>query len=707
MSGSPSPGQYDENSSQTEAPSTTERARKRRRTTSTRHTKNQEIGLMRDGGGPDRPSFVGSGSGIYFVRTVYDILARSSGAATGAQCHLVPGEDDQLVDTHEPRLGSVNPPGAKACAPFWRADEVVPSGSSEAPKITFEALVRWTKSYFEIWHPAFPILHGPEALEILEHVANNGIESLSSPDSATVRAMVSISLADARQTTCIRGPEASALGPVPSDLVFHNLDHVAACLLFVLGTPASLKNMQASLCVELFLVTMLKLNMASRLGGVVVRMAYHLGLHRCPQRYSNFSSHEVSMRKRIWWSFYCLERLVCQALGLPLDVQDDDADVCFPTAERHQTTTGGNAAYEAYPEAPHQLQLLTLLSKHAKIRGMILELRHKSVHVRQDSVERALHVQSRLTRWANEVHEIVTGEGTDDEDDAYESLGGPRGKYDGPISPFYRTLLLVLQHESTIALNRPLLAKKPPTSASQAALQACIGASRAILETVDDPHLTTKDDTLTIIAVWPLLTWAVWMSCFILTYAALEGVTSISSAQKYAKRSLCILKHLSKRGTIWPDSCSKAVEHLISALEKRKLKATAVSDDSRTQDPAAADDRVDWRDSAGQKTHKRTRPTRIADSTSISRPRPGTEPGDSPSFPSKAQPRDETPYHDAPTEPGTFDAENTLNSSFHVPESHDSSFDMSGQGQDWWDPLSALDFSNFAQSGSTEGFSFF
>lgn len=350
MSSSSNPGQYDENSSQTEAPSTTERARKRRRTTSTRHIRNQEIGLMRDGGEPDRPSFVGSGSGIYFVRTVYDILARSSGAATGAQCHLVPGEDDQLVDTHEPRLGSVNPPGAKACAPFWRADEVVPSGSSEAPKITFEALVRWTKSYFEIWHPAFPILHGPEALEILEHVANNGIESLSSPDSATVRAMISISLADARQTSCIRGPEASALGPVPSDLVFHNLDHAAACLLFVLGTPASLKNMQASLCVELFLVTMLKLNMASRLGGIVVRMAYHLGLHRCPQRYSNFSPHEVSMRKRIWWSFYCLERLVCQALGLPLDVQDDDADVCSPTAERHQTTTGGNAAYEAYPE---------------------------------------------------------------------------------------------------------------------------------------------------------------------------------------------------------------------------------------------------------------------------------------------------------------------------------------------------------------------
>lgn len=164
---------------------------------------------------------------------------------------------------------------------------------------------------------------------------------------------------------------------------------------------------------------------------------------------------------------------------------------------------------------------------------MILELRHKSVHVRQDSVERALHVQSRLTKWANEVHEAVTGEVTDDEDDARVPFGASRSRDDGAITPFYRTLLVILQHESTITLNRPLLAKKPGTSASQAALQACIGASRAVLETIDSPYLTGQDDSsIATVVVWPLMTWSVWMSCFILTYAALEGVTSVSSAQK-------------------------------------------------------------------------------------------------------------------------------------------------------------------------------
>lgn len=102
--------------------------------------------------------------------------------------------------------------------------------------------------------------------------------------------------------------------------------------------------------------------------------------------------------------------------------------------------------------------------------------------------------------------------------------------------PLYHSLLLVLQHESTIALNRPLLAKTPRTSASQAALEACIGASRAILETVGNQQLDhTGHTSSAAVMVWPLLTWSVWMSCFILSYAALEGVTSISSALRFVE----------------------------------------------------------------------------------------------------------------------------------------------------------------------------
>lgn len=325
MSASASPDNYEGDWSQAEPRSPAERASKRRRTASFRHHENQETGLMRDGDNPGLPRFVGSSSGIHFVRTVYGILSRSTGQQLSVS-QLVPGEDDQLDDAREAVGANPATPGTGARAPLWRPDEVLPGGNSMASNGSFEALIAWTKSYFETWHPVFPFLHGPEVVEILEQVANNGLENVSPQDAAIVRAIASISLADSRQLGADNAP---GPGPVPLDLVFFSLDHVASSLHFILGTPASLKNIQAALCVELFLVSMLKFNMASRVGGVVVRMAYHLGLHRCPRRYQNFNPHEVSMRKRIWWSFYCLERLVCQALGLPLDVQDSDVDVCF------------------------------------------------------------------------------------------------------------------------------------------------------------------------------------------------------------------------------------------------------------------------------------------------------------------------------------------------------------------------------------------
>ncbi|KAG8168190.1 hypothetical protein KVR01_003879 [Diaporthe batatas] len=537
MSASASPDDYEGDWSQTEPRSPAERSRKRQRTAAFRDHQNQETGLMRDGDNPGLPRFVGSSSGIHFVRTVYGILSRTGNQLSVS--HLVPGEDDQLDDARESVAGSPATPGTGARTPLWRSDEVVQGGNHKASDITFDTLIAWTKSYFEIWHPVFPFLHGPEVVEILEQVANNGLENISPQDAAIVRAVVSISLADTRQL----GPGTDpGPGPVPLDLVFSSLDHLASSLHFVLGTPASLKNMQAALCVELFLVSMLKFNMASRIGGVAVRMAYHLGLHRCPRRYQNFNPHEVSMRKRIWWSFYCLERLVCQALGLPLDVQDSDVDVCFShDVEYHQQANSEDEQYE--DESNAQLKLLTLLSKHAQIRGMILELRHKSLHVRQDTLDRSLLVQSKLTRWTNVVHESyesLTGEQTDDEDQPGPVAAGQSGV--DRTAPLYHPLLLILQHESTIALNRPLLAKTPRTSASQAALEACIGASRGILETVSDQQSDCAGRAFSAaLMVWPLLTWSVWMSCFILSYAALEGVTSISSALRSVKREIHVL----------------------------------------------------------------------------------------------------------------------------------------------------------------------
>lgn len=157
---------------------------------------------------------------------------------------------------------------------------------------------------------------------------------------------------------------------------------------------------------------------------------------------------------------------------------------------------------------------------------MILELRNKTIAIRHESVDRTMLVQSELSRWANDVHDIIQ-----DRMESGDELS-PNGTT--PIPPCHRTLLSIMQHESLIALNRPLLASKSKTPTSHAALQACIASSRAILDTITTHRNTQSTDQSNqdSIMVWPQLTWSVWMSSFILTYAALEGVTTTVSARR-------------------------------------------------------------------------------------------------------------------------------------------------------------------------------
>lgn len=332
----PTSGEYDDEwSGQTGNGVQSQYPAKRRRTESY-GLSTQEIGLMRDGGEPGIPRFIGSGSGIHFIRTVYDALARSVGGGPArskvgmSTSQLVPGEDDQLVE-HAP--GGFGTPGTRARAPFWKQSEIIQDVEIRPRNISFDNLVDYTRSYFDNWHPAFPFLHGPEVLEIFEQVGSQSISSLGEADATIVRAIVSISLADSRQLSIRQNA-------IPAELVFLSQEDVASRLVFVVGCPASLKNLQAAVAAMLFLISLLKFNQASRLSGVIVRMAFHLGLHRCPYRYPNFSPHEATMRKRLWWSLYCLDRMVCQSLGLPLDIRDDDVDVCYTDIERHKIIPG-------------------------------------------------------------------------------------------------------------------------------------------------------------------------------------------------------------------------------------------------------------------------------------------------------------------------------------------------------------------------------
>ncbi|KAG5780482.1 hypothetical protein H9Q73_005873 [Fusarium xylarioides] len=496
---------------------------------------------MRDTGEHDAARFVGSGSGIHYIRAVHLRLAKRSASRTtepGSSTinTLIPGEDDQLRQDASIRRNREQF--------LWKDDEVCGNDTNE----TFEDFVEWSKSYFEAWHPVLPFLHGPHVLGLFEEVAKNGTLLLDPIDMVILKSVLSISLADSRQATPFKKP-------IPKVYLFNSVDDALASSQFALSQPASIRSTQAALAIQLFLTSMLCLNAASRLGGLIVRTAFHIGLHRCPARYPFFTDKEVSVRRRVFWCIYILERLLCQSLGLPLDIRDDDLDVCYPGEERHTITNR--------EENPERLQLLTFVAKHARIRGLILELRNKSMLQRQDTADRTAFVQAELAKWFNEIQDAV------EEDDLADA-----SSISPAISEHHKVMLLVLKHESAICLNRPGLASEHPSSSYSSAFQACISAAKSILIILKkhrNRHQLSVDSTSAksqAPLLWPSFTWSIWISAFVLIHAAFEKQVHPGSAMRHVAAAKDILVHLAARDTSWPEYCLGAIDELTSTVQE-------------------------------------------------------------------------------------------------------------------------------------------
>jgi hypothetical protein len=502
-------------------------SKRRRRDSADRQRR--EIGFMRQSDGAHAPSFVGSSSGIHFVRSVYHALAKKSRVQLAPQTpdqSVVPGEEDQLAIPYSSKN-------------LWSSD-FIETTEIGLVDFDFDDLQAWSESYFENWHTAYPFVSAPAILEYLEqHVRPTALLDLCryrSPLFTVIRSIMSISLADRRHLGCLGGK------PVSACLVFTSFKEAMESVQDMLFLPSSIDALQAVVSVQLFLVSMLRLNGASRLGGMIVRMAFQLGLHRCPTRYTGFDAEQAELRRRLFWSLTCIDRYLCQSLGLPLTIRDDDVDVCYFDDEKHapdghrRTITDG------------RLRTLNFLARHASMKGQIMELRNKSIHQRTSNRDLATLIGAKIDKFANDLQYTIDA-----------------GKYDEAdrFSTLHETILLVSQHELIISLNRPLLALEKHTSEYMAGLQACIRASRAVVLVLHQylrtqAHGQAPEPPIAPL-LWPSLTWCVWQASFIILHAALEGEMPKPTARRLADSSVEILSHLAARGSVWPNVCAVAV----------------------------------------------------------------------------------------------------------------------------------------------------
>jgi hypothetical protein len=238
-----------------------------------------------------------------------------------------PGEDDQI------------PAGAAKSASkwLWKSNEVLlPSSLGTAPVLQFDDLLDWSQCYFDHWHPAFPFLHAPSLIDYIRQIAQPSLpppvsSSSNSLHHIILRSVMSISVADRRQMEAPRKA-------LPSTLVFHSFNDAINSIQLVLTEESSILSLQALVSVQLFLISMHRYNAASRLEGLAVRIVFQLGLHRCPHRTTTAPDKEAELRKRLFWSIYCIDRYICIRLGTPLGIRSDEMGVCFPHDEHHSST---------------------------------------------------------------------------------------------------------------------------------------------------------------------------------------------------------------------------------------------------------------------------------------------------------------------------------------------------------------------------------
>ncbi|KAF2827788.1 hypothetical protein CC86DRAFT_347570 [Ophiobolus disseminans] len=427
-----------------------------------------------------------------------------------------PGEDDSI------------PAGAAKSASkwLWRANEVhLPQVTTSTPTLLFDDLLDWSQSYFDHWHPAFPFLHAPLLIDHMRHVTHTGMllpapSPLEALQHVILRSVMSISVADRRQmnTSC---------KPIPAVLTFHSFNDAINSVQLVLTEESSIMSLQALVSVQLFLITMHRYNAA----------------------------------------------YICIRLGTPLGIRSEEMDVCFPHDERHNKAddaengrtqhdlrSSKNDTDSTVKECDDRLILLEFLARHASIRGVIMETRNKSA-MRSDynEAEQSMEMDAEHTKWWNTVDEYLSAdEGTHN------------------IIKAHQVALLVLRFESVLALHRSVLAKSRKSSAYNAALQRCISASRSIINTLHkaisgfgafdgSPGQRGYESTP---LVWPSFTWAVWMSIFIIVFAATEGQVARDTAIRLSDKSVQILQHLALRGTSWPEACVVAVQNLVVRLKE-------------------------------------------------------------------------------------------------------------------------------------------
>lgn len=571
-----------------------------------RPTHTSEIGTLKKLPN-QQTAWLGSSSGVYFVNTVRRAFSAAFATSNLAGPNAVPASEDIL--TGEDAEGrSYNGPlhdGPSTTDPF---PQLLAAGLGKPPEQ--RVAIELVTSFFTTWHPLFPFLHGPSFLKDMESIYKRQRRSSKptndNPTPQDIRKLLTfqliINIASLDRTDILLPIESRIKSTA-------DVSRMAGCL----ALSHDMATIQAILAAELYLVATLAIRQASTVAGIIVKLIYHAGLHRCPLRYAQLSLEDCEIRKRIFWSAYALDRHCSLSLGDPNTIQDDDIDVCLSGPELHKalprdiipkadiemgvhmpppplTADDPRVVNDDAPEAREKRlreAALTAYVQWGKLTGQIIEVFHKSINHRFPKHEQILRLTSDIETWWNDLPGFLSGESEVGSHDHIHDLpekggnstqqsSGRKGSSStsgGPASgdttaipssqqhlaPFFK----ILYHRLLLLVNRPRLSLDQTTPEFQHGLQVCIRASRGIVAGLKAHKQHGQSMFL------PGLLSAAWMSGLIIAFACQLGKYAKARALSDMQACLTLLESMNHR---WytVGNCHKVLSLLLVNVQGRK-----------------------------------------------------------------------------------------------------------------------------------------
>ncbi|KAL5363013.1 fungal-specific transcription factor domain-containing protein [Aspergillus floccosus] len=187
-----------------------------------------------------------------------------------------------------------------------------------------------------------------------------------------------------------------------------------------------------------------------------VRLGQDMGLHRSPCKF-HLPSEQQTMRRRVWWCLYVMDRLLSMNLGRPLAIEDADCDVEIPSPT--ETTSSFIAMI-------HLCHIIGRVLRISNSVGNAARWRDPANHAElRATVDR---FTAQLEEWEREHIGAVATDTTDSTTD---------------VQHIERSVLQSSYFATVILLFRPLMSNphRPSPLGTQRAMRRCFEASMACI----------------------------------------------------------------------------------------------------------------------------------------------------------------------------------------------------------------------------------